>query len=690
MKQEQPTSAAIRVASRSSRLALVQVDEVFSALPHLNYKVQKLLSYGDMRKDISLVDTHIPDFFTREIDEALRNGTADVAVHSAKDLPFPLADDLELAALTRPADQSDALVSRNNLPLESLPPRPRIGTSSLLRKAELLKLRPDAEIVSIRGTIEERIAQIDADVVDAVIVATCALQRLNLHHRIAEVLPFDAHPLQGVLAVVIKAGNDVLKQLFAPIDNRANYGTVSLVGFGPGDPGLLTRRGFEHLQKANVIFHDDLLDQEFLHQFVAQKVYVGKRRNNHSMEQEGINRLLYDAALNGQRVVRLKGGDPMIFAHGGEEVDYLRQSYVNVEVVPGITTALAAAASSQIPLTHRDVTAAVTLVSGHNPSKIDFSGTQTVVVYMGASKAKELARRAMEQGRSAQTPVACIAHVSKPNERRQYFTLAQLAETDPVLETPLIMLVGDVVRAAPDFKIDDVQSTVWCTGTYPDLLPNRNVLHAPLISISKMKEYSELKAHFSSLNGFDWLVFTSRHTVRIFFEELFEAGHDVRALGRLRVASVGKITSNELRKWGVIPDLQPEEESSEGLLAAFEALQLQGARVLIPRSNLALPILPEGLTKLGHQVSTTIVYENVLPQPVQIPEAHSYEAVLFSSPSCVENFVQLGQTFHPNKTYIYRGRQTLKKLEAVAPEGTKMEQAHKDAKSTKDFRFAAS
>ena len=363
------SQAEIRVISRNSNLALRQVDEVFSRFPEIQYKIIPVKSFGDKNKQISLLTNSIPDFFTRELDKAILNDEADIAIHSAKDLPYPLPEGLEIIALLEAFDKTDSLVSNRNLKLNDLKDGSKVGTSSQTRKNELLSIRPDLQIVSIRGTIEERIEQVDNSSIDALIVATCALKRLGLENRIAEVLPFETHHLQGHLAIVAKTRNENAKQLFSEFDIRKSYGTVYLVGFGPGDPELLTIKAEKLIRNADVIFYDDLINKEFLNNYKAEKVYVGKRKDKHSIEQNEINKLLFEAALSGKQVVRLKGGDPMIFAHGGEEIEYLQERLINVEVIPGISTALAAASALKISLTHRDLSSAVSFISGH--SEID-------------------------------------------------------------------------------------------------------------------------------------------------------------------------------------------------------------------------------------------------------------------------------------------------------------------------------
>ena len=206
----------IRIVARGSRLSQIQVKEVMSKIPDTPYKLKILESFGDKRQDLSLLNGEAPDdMFTRELDLALLNGEADIAIHSAKDLPEHLNDGLEVIALYEAFDKSDSLVSRDNMKLQELPAGSRIGTSSPLRRKELLALRPDLEIVGIRGCIEDRVEQVRRGDVDAAIVATCALKRLGMEQDIAEVLPFETHPMQGRLAVTARKGREDLKAIFS-------------------------------------------------------------------------------------------------------------------------------------------------------------------------------------------------------------------------------------------------------------------------------------------------------------------------------------------------------------------------------------------------------------------------------------------------------------------------------------------
>ena len=206
----------LRIVARGSRLSQLQVKEVMQRLPEVPYELKVQASLGDKNQNISLLNGQAPDdFFTRELDQALLKGEADVAIHSAKDLPEQLNGGLEVIALYEAFDKTDALVSRDNQTLETLPAGSRIGTSSPLRKQELLAQRPDLEVVGIRGCIEDRVQQVRSGQIDAAIVATCALKRLGMESEIAEILSFATHPMQGRLAVTARKGRNDLKAIFS-------------------------------------------------------------------------------------------------------------------------------------------------------------------------------------------------------------------------------------------------------------------------------------------------------------------------------------------------------------------------------------------------------------------------------------------------------------------------------------------
>ena len=497
----------IKVIARGSRLSRLQVEEVFKNFPELAYEIKYLESYGDKNQQISLLNGEAPaDIFTRELDDAIRQGDADIAIHSAKDLPYPLPEDIEVIALFPAFDTTDSLVSRDHKKLAELPAGSIIGTSSPLRKKGLNELRPDLTIKGIRGCIEERIQQVKDGKYDAAIVATCALKRLGMEDEIAEVLPFPTHPLQGFLAVTGKKvkseerrvknqnaesssaseqENSSLFTLRSSLKNLLNsQGTVSLVGFGPGDPDLLTIKAAKAIDAADIIFYDDLIDDSYLADKKAEKIYVGKRAGYHHKEQADINRLLLEAAREGKNVVRLKGGDPMIFAHGSEEIEYLESNLIKVNVIPGITTASALAASQKISLTHRDFSSSVALVSGHTPQPVT-PDAETLVYYMGAKQLQTIATQLIDkEGWAFNTPVLLTYNVSRPDEQTFETTLWNLRNGEMQnLPTPLIALIGNVA-GLKHHQASDIKPTLY-TGTLPAIEKRKaDYTYTPLIEIS--------------------------------------------------------------------------------------------------------------------------------------------------------------------------------------------------------------
>lgn len=593
----------IRIISRQSRLALLQVEELVKEAGITDYELIKTTSYGDRHKEVSLMDEGLAqDFFTRELDEALLEGRADIAVHSAKDLPNPLPDGIELLALTEGKDPSDSLVARDGLTLATLPAGSKVGTSSAQRKEELLKVRPDLVVVPIRGTIEERIAQVDDGSVDALIVATCALDRLGLSHRATERLPFKTHPLQGKLAVTGR-----------------HYGKVWLVGYGPGDPELITVKGQRLLKEADVVFYDDL-------SFVPVKapvqkyIYVGKRSGRHSHSQEEINELMYQAATEGKTVVRLKGGDPMVFAHGREEIDYLQSRFVKVEVVPGISSGIALASLTQIPLTHRGLARSVAFVLGH-AKDIQTPTADTLIYYMGGAKVSEIAHSLIASGRSAETPVALVTNVSLPNQRTVFTSLGEMKWT-LFKATPVLIVVGEVVS----LEAKTHKSRVYDTSSTSET-PLIKIEHLPFISNSNM-----------DILEFDYIVFTSRHGVKHFFEEYNNCQLSIVNSQLPKIISVGSLTTAALRERGIEPFFESPTQSARGIIDFFSD-KPRGSRILLARSDKGLKALTDGLRQ--HEVTDLPVYSNRPDKDAVKQDLTQYDKILFSSPSGVEAFRDL-------------------------------------------------
>ena len=624
---------SILVIARQSRLSQLQVQEAMARFPEVDYRLETLSSYGDRNQQISLLNGEAPaDMFTRELDEAIVDGRADIAIHSAKDLPYPLDERLEVVALFAPFDQSDSLVSRNHLTLSQLPKGSSVGTSSQMRRRELLALRPDLRIVGIRGCIEERVSQVREGKIDAAIVATCALKRLGMDSDISEVLPFETHPLQGYLAITARKGREDLKALFERDDVLHRQGQVTLVGFGPGDPELLTVKAVKALEKADIIFYDDLIDKGYLDTLKAEKVYVGKRSGKHHAEQHDINRLLLKAARDGKRVVRLKGGDPMIFGHAGEEIEYLQSCLVSVSVIPGVTTASALAASTKVSLTRRSISSSVAFANGHSTKPIT-PNTETIVYYMAGNRLCQIREALLAEGWAAKTPVLAVHNVSLNDEKVYKTSVGQLGtESYP---TPVILLVGDVAN-------DQQHRRTLYTGL---VCPRPEYIHTPMIEIEPVAYVTP------PAGSYDYLLFTSRYAVKHWTGGFHG-----------KVVSIGSSTTQALKDAGALKVEQATQDDSYGVIDFFSS-QPRG-RVLIPRSNLALDIIPDGLRALDFEVTTLTIYRNVYPHHIRRVNLANIQRVVFTSPSTIDNFMKTYGELPVHIEYETRGIVTAEHLKS--------------------------
>ena len=704
----------IRVIARGSRLSRLQVEEVFKNFPELAYEIKYLESYGDKNQQISLLNGEAPaDIFTRELDDAIRQGDADIAIHSAKDLPYPLPEDIEVIALFPAFDTTDSLVSRDHRKLAELPAGSIIGTSSPLRKKGLKDLRPDLTIKGIRGCIEERVQQVKDGKYDAAIVATCALKRLGMEDEIAEVLPFPTHPLQGFLAVTAKKVSQDLKQAFASKSILDKQGSVSLVGFGPGDPDLLTIKAAKAIDAADIIFYDDLIDDSYLADKKAEKIYVGKRAGYHHKEQADINRLLLEAAREGKNVVRLKGGDPMIFAHGSEEIEYLESNLIKVNVIPGITTASALAASQKISLTHRDFSSSVALVSGHTPQPVT-PDAETLVYYMGAKQLQAIATQLIDkEGWAFNTPVLLTYNVSRPDEQTFETTLWNLRNGEMQnLPTPLIALIGNVA-GLKHHQASDIKPTLY-TGTIPAIEKRKaDYTYTPLIEISYHPSYFTKILEDNYCEHYDgksfteycewdesqalYYIFTSQYGVQatLDYYDLILKEQEEHVF-----ISIGDTTTEALHKAGVKDVIQVEQDNRYGVIEWFkkEKERLDAARpqyehsfelfekmdhdnydpeledfvyryenrlVFYPHSSLSPEDIPLALQELGFNVLSAVVYNNELPKNPRRVNLNHFKRIVFTSPSTIDNFIKLYGKLPENTEFITRGPITQAHLEEV-------------------------
>jgi uroporphyrinogen III methyltransferase/synthase len=432
--------------------------------------------------------------------------------------------------------------------------------------------------------------------------------------------------------------------------------TVYLVGGGPGDPGLITVRGAEVLARADVVVYDRLSVASLLDLAPpgAERISVGKAPGRPSLPQAEINALLVERGKAGEEVVRLKGGDPFLFARGGEEVAALGAAGVPYEIVPGITSAMAVPAYAGIPVTHRGLASTFTVVTGQEGEAgvpVDWEAVArlggTIAVLMGVAKREEIARRLMAGGLPADTPVAAITWGTRPEQRTCRTTLGRLAAAP--IESPAVMLIGAVATLdLPWYENRPLFGRrIIVTRARPQASDLGERLHElgaatvelPVIEIGEPADGgAALREAAGRVADYDWVAFTSANAVLRFFAALGDVGSDTRALAPARVAAIGPGTADALAAAGVRADLVPERFVAESLLEAFPD---GPGRVLLPRAAVARDVLPAGLAERGFTVDVVEAYRTAVgrPAPEALAAAANAHAVMFTSSSTVTNYL---------------------------------------------------
>jgi uroporphyrinogen III methyltransferase / synthase len=448
-------------------------------------------------------------------------------------------------------------------------------------------------------------------------------------------------------------------------------GKVYLVGAGPGDPGLLTMKGKECLEQADVVLYDYLANPALLRHAPdqAERIYVGRRGRGHYQDQADINRLLIERAKAGQVVVRLKGGDPFVFGRGGEEAEAVAAAGVAFEVVPGVTAAVAVPAYAGIPVTHRTLASTVTFVTGHeDPSKqttvMDWpklaATSGTLVFMMGMKTLPMIVRRLMEEGRSPITPVAAVRWGTRADQHTVIGTLQDIVvkAQQARLEPPTVIVVGEVVNLREQLNWFEKRplfgKRIVLTRAreqareFSQLLAayGAEPIEAPTIQIVPPVSWQAIDQAIDRLGEYDWLIFTSVNGVIPFMDRLHGAGKDSRALAHLRVCAIGPRTAEEVARYGLTPDLVPSEFQAEGVLTVLAERDLRGKKILIPRAEVAREILPEQLRRMDAEVDVIAVYRTIAPAAdlsrlMELIEAGKIDVVTFTSSSTVRNFVDM-------------------------------------------------
>jgi len=456
-------------------------------------------------------------------------------------------------------------------------------------------------------------------------------------------------------------------------------GKVYLVGAGPGDPGLLTLRGCELLQQADIVFYDYLANPLLLSHAAerAELVCLGRHGAGRVLTQEEINGQVIAAAAAGKMVVRLKGGDPAIFARAGEEIAAFEAAGVSYEAVPGVTSALAASSYTGVPLTHRDHASCVAFVTGQEcrdkegtaldlANLANFPGT--LVFYMGVTTAPTWSKALIVHGKSPATPVAIVRHCSLPEQRLVRTTLGELPEVlaPRQMRPPAIIIVGDAITAQTKSSWFTARplfgQTVLVTRPARQAVAlqkqfsdwGARALLQPAIEIEPVQDWSPVDAAIDRLPAQDWLVFSSANGVEYFLDRLLAGGGDLRQLGPCRLAAIGPATASKLADYHLRVDLQPERYRAEALAEQL-AVQVAGKRVLLIRASRGREVLAEMLTAAGASVEQTVVYESrdvARPQPeiLDALAAGQIDWITVTSSAIARSLVNLfGDALHSTK-----------------------------------------
>ena len=401
-------------------------------------------------------------------------------------------------------------------------------------------------------------------------------------------------------------------------------------------PGPATRifslfAGHELLQQADLILFDNLTSADVLAlaRPGAERRYVGKKRSVHVCTQAEINALMIAASRQGKTVVRLKGGDPYVFGRGGEEAQQLARAGIPFEVVPGVTSALGVAAYAGMPLTHREFTQSVTMLTGHDVDSIDWkslAGRQTLVVFMGLMSVGEIARRLQDAGLGAKTPAAAVRWVTRGDQRVVTATLDSLASAvrQHGLKPPALVVIGEIVGLRSEIDWFDrlplrgQSVAVTRASSQAASLCRRlrrlgaQVHPVPAIEFEEPTDWGPADRAIRDLRSYDWLILTSVNGVDRFLARLDASPRDLRDLPR-RICAIGPATGDRIRSLHLHADLLPDEYVAESLVEAFRNIDLEGARVLLPRAQEAREMLPVQLRAMGASVDVVPVYRTVLP-----------------------------------------------------------------------------
>ena len=447
-------------------------------------------------------------------------------------------------------------------------------------------------------------------------------------------------------------------------------GKVYLVGAGPGDRGLMTLKGLNCLERADVVIYDRLLDSSLVDAAPesAERVFVGKERGRQELTQAEINGLLIDRAAKGKNVVRLKGGDPFVFGRGGEEALALSESGLSFEIVPGVTSAVGAPAYAGIPLTHRGIATSFTVVSGsEDPSKAESSvnwaalakAGGTIVVLMGWSSLEAILATLAREGMEPSTPVALVQWGTWPDQNTVTGRLDNIVALgrEAGLRPPVAAIIGQVVELREKLAWFDQRPLfgrkILITRSRAQASQFRAKLEElgaqpveiPTIRTAPLEDYTQLDSALGRLSSYGWVIFVSSNAVDAVFSRMTHFGKDARAFGGVCVGAIGPATSAALNGRGITADFIPTRPVSEVVLEELSRREWDGVKALLPGADIGRDVLHRGLTGLGAKVDLIPAYRTVPVTGVKDKARKALEsgvdAVTFTSSSTVKNLLDL-------------------------------------------------
>ena len=447
-------------------------------------------------------------------------------------------------------------------------------------------------------------------------------------------------------------------------------GKVYLVGAGPGDPGLLTMKGARLMASAEVVLYDRLVDRKILQLApdTTEMIDVGKILGELGRTQAHINAMLIQHAQQGKQVVRLQGGDPFVFGRGGEEAEDLREAGVPFEVVPGVTSPVAAPAYAGIPLTHRRLSSSFTVVTGNedprkSESALDWQVLSqlsgTLVVLMGWRNMPGIVEALISNGKAPDTPAALVMWGTEPWQNAVSGKLSNIVELglENGISSPVVAIIGGVASLRETLQWFDnrplfgkralITRTRAQASKLSQQLESLGAIpvEVPTIEIQPLTDYSELDSNLGQLADYDWILFSSGNAVNAVFDRLSVLNLDARAFAGVQVACIGPATDASLRSRGIAPDLVPKSAIAESLLGAFASVDVTGKNVLIPKADIGRDIIAKGLSEAGANTKEVTAYRTAMPEGSESMAADAIaqgiDIAVFTSSSTVENLSKL-------------------------------------------------